>query len=74
MNTIRAAVASLGALLLLGGYAASQWAVFRGEQVEYAARIDQPATQNAALALFLLALGLSFWPDSMARSVSREEP
>jgi len=63
MVAIRWAFAAGAALLLAGGYAASQWAAFQGTAASYAARADSPVVIASSLVLLLGAVVLALVPD-----------
>jgi hypothetical protein len=53
-------------LVLGGGYAASQYAVFTGTTESYAKKIDSPQTQLIALAILVAAIVLALLPNKEA--------
>lgn len=63
MKRIRVGLAVLSAILLAGGYAASQAAYFGGTAPDYAAKIDVNPVVMLSLVIFLAAVVLGFWPD-----------
>ena len=66
MNSIRMAVGTAGALLLAGGYFASQAAYFFGDPAAYIRALDQSSVPIVALVLLLGAVVLCLLPDEEA--------
>lgn len=60
---IRWAFAAGAALLLGGGYAASQWAALEGSAAAYAARADSPVFAASSMVAILAALVLALVAD-----------
>lgn len=63
MNLVRFGLTLFAALLLGGGYAASQYAYFNGRAAEFAAQMDQPAIRWLATLLLIAAIALVFVKD-----------
>jgi hypothetical protein len=59
VNLFRATVFGSAALLLGGGYLASQWAFLNGTTEQYAKAIDTPQVAVMALALLLACVVLA---------------
>lgn len=62
LGLIRIVFVIAAAALLLGGYAASQWAFFAGQAGDYATKVDSPTVSLLATVLLVGALALRFWP------------
>lgn len=60
LGLIRIVFVITAAALLVGGYAASQWAFFAGQASDYASRVDSPPISLLATALLVGALALRF--------------
>ena len=63
MKLARWVLSVVAALLLSGGFLASQWFAYQGRASEYAARVDQPSMVYLSLLLLVAALVLGFLPD-----------
>lgn len=63
MKKVRLLVGGILAVLLGGGYVASQYAALTGQASEYAYRVDQPTIVTLSLVLFLAALALFLIPE-----------
>lgn len=63
MKRIRLGLAVLSAILLVAGYAASQYATFTDTAPDYAAKVDTNPVVMLSLVIFLAAVFLGFWPD-----------
>lgn len=63
MKALRTAVGLTGALLLAGGYFASQWSFFSGDTAGYIARLDASPVPMVALAVLLAAIVLCIVPE-----------
>jgi hypothetical protein len=62
MSAIRFIVAAALAVLMAGGYLASQWAFFFGDPTAYSDALDGSGIAYFALALLIAAVGLGFVP------------
>lgn len=66
MKNVRLILSVATLVLLVGGYAASQAAVFNGSTEAYAKKIDSPQIQALALILLVGAVALAFVRDPEA--------
>lgn len=60
MNLIRTITCILALALLVGGYCASQWAVWNGTTADFAQKIDSPAIKSLAAVVVLAAIAIHF--------------
>lgn len=60
MKTLRLGLTLAAALLLTGGYLASQYSYFNGRAAEFAAKMDDPPIRWLATLLLMAAIALSF--------------
>lgn len=63
MKRIRLLLAAISILMLVAGYATSQYAYFNGTAPDYAAAVDRPPVVVVALLIFVAAVVLGFLPD-----------
>ena len=63
MRTVRMAAGAAGALLLAGGYFASQFAYFFGDRRAYARALDASSVPMVALGLLAAAIVLCLLPE-----------
>lgn len=59
MKTIRLALICAFAILLMGGYAASQLAYFSGSVADYYQKVDSPSIRMLALILLVASIVVS---------------
>ena len=59
MNLVRMAAFGAAAVLLGGGYLASQFAAFNGTAAQYAQSVDQPMIKYVSLVILLLCVALA---------------
>lgn len=63
MRLLRFSITVLALLALAAGYAASQFAFFTGQALNYAGAVDQPFVKWVALILLVFAVAVSIVPD-----------
>jgi len=63
MKTIRLAVGLIGAVLVAGGYFASQFAYFFGDSVAYSKALDSSSVPYLALAILVGSMLLLIIPE-----------
>lgn len=63
IGAVRLAVTICAAVLLAGGYVASQWAFFMGDPAAYVQRLDESPVPMISLAILIAAIVLCFVPD-----------
>ena len=68
MKALRTAVGLAGALLLAGGYFASQWSYFAGTTATYVSRLDSSPVPVVALVVLVGSVVLAVLPDKVVDS------
>lgn len=62
MNLLRLVIFSVGAMLMVGGYAVSQMRFFSGTTADYIQRLDESPVPFLSLGLLVVAVVLGFVP------------